>query len=242
MKLEADVAPFDVQIRAGELVGVAGLEGQGQARFLRSLWGDAKVEGQVIRHTPKGEILIRNTSHAAAQGIAYVPRERALDSVFSWMSIRENFALPTLRQDCVWGLIRHRRSRERLEDYVRQLSIVMGDADDAITTLSGGNQQKVIIARWLASRPQVLLLNDPTRGVDINAKRDLYQLLLRLTEEGVAVVMLSTEVSEHVELMDRVLVFREGELWTEIPCHALTTELLVACYFGEKVDGHGSDR
>ena len=94
---------------------------------------------------------------------------------------------------------------------------MLGDPDDAITTLSGGNQQKVVIARWLAAGPRVLLLNDPTRGIDVGAKRDLYALLARLAAEGLAVVMLSTEVDEHVELMDRVLVFREHELLQRDP-------------------------
>ena len=107
-------------------------------------------------------------------------------------------------------MLSHARTRARLQEYVDRLRIVLGDAENPITTLSGGNQQKVVMARWLATEPKVLLLNDPTRGVDINAKRDLYALLLDLAAEGMAIVMLSTEVDEHVELMDRVLVFREG--------------------------------
>jgi ABC-type sugar transport system ATPase subunit len=101
-------------------------------------------------------------------------------------------------------------------------------------TLSGGNQQKVILARWLASHPKVLLLNDPTRGVDIGAKRDIYELLVGLAREGVAVVMLSTEVDEHVELMDRVLVFREHEVFAELPRERVTRESLVSAFFGRE--------
>jgi ABC-type sugar transport system ATPase subunit len=101
-----------------------------------------------------------------------------------------------------------------------------------ITTLSGGNQQKVVMARWLATDPRVLLLNDPTRGIDIGAKRDLYRLLRELAKQGVAVVMLSTEVDEHVELMDRALVFREQELFRELARDEITHQALVAAYFG----------
>ena len=114
-------------------------------------------------------------------------------------------------------MLSHARTRARMQEYVDRLRIVLGDAENPITTLSGGNQQKVVMARWLATEPKVLLLNDPTRGVDIDAKRDLYALLLDLAAEGMAIVMLSTEVDEHVELMDRVLVFREGRIAAELP-------------------------
>ena len=101
-------------------------------------------------------------------------------------------------------------------------------------TLSGGNQQKVIIARWLAYGPRILLLNDPTRGIDIGAKNDLYALFRALAEQGLAVVMLSSELDEHVELMDRVLVFREDELHREFERSQVTRERLVAAFFGEE--------
>jgi ABC-type sugar transport system ATPase subunit len=113
---------------------------------------------------------------------------------------------------------------------------VLGDPDDRITTLSGGNQQKVVIARWLAAGPKVLVLNDPTRGVDVGAKRDLYRLLTRLVQDGMAVVMLSSELDEHVELMDRVLVFREHEVFAELDRAALSRGALVSAFFGRETD------
>jgi ABC-type sugar transport system ATPase subunit len=109
----------------------------------------------------------------------------------------------------------------------------MGSPEDPITTLSGGNQQRVIIARWLAFGPRILLLNDPTRGIDINAKHDLYVLFDALAREQLAVVMLSTELDEHVELMDRVLVFREHELFRELDRGELSRNALVGAFFGE---------
>ena len=139
-----------------------------------------------------------------------MPRERRAESLFESKSVRENFGIATLGRDTARGLLSPKRTKQRLGEYVDRLKIKLGDPDDAITTLSGGNQQKVVMARWLATEPKVLLLNDPTRGVDIGAKRDLYDLLLDLAGKGVAIVMLSTEVDEHVELMDRVLVFRDG--------------------------------
>ena len=169
--------------------------------------------------------------------MAYVPRERRLDSMFSWMTIRENFALPTLSQDTRFGWLSHKLSRRRFASYVDQLGIVLRSPEDAITTLSGGNQQKVMIARWLAFGPRILLLNDPTRGIDIGAKNDLYALFGALASEGLAIVMLSTELDEHVELMDRVLVFREHELFRELDRSELSREALVAAFFGEAGEG-----
>jgi ABC-type sugar transport system ATPase subunit len=153
------------------------------------------------------------------------------------MTIRENFALPTLGADTRFGWLSPRSSRRRLASYTERLQIVLGSPEDAITTLSGGNQQRVIIARWLAFGPRILLLNDPTRGIDINAKRDLYALFSALAGESLAIVMLSTELDEHVELMDRVLVFREHELSRELDRGELSREALVAAFFGESSAG-----
>jgi ABC-type sugar transport system ATPase subunit len=233
LRLRPDGRPIDLEVHAGELIGLAGLEGHGQNEFLEALWGENVIAGEIVRHRPGGDVVVRSPVHAADCDIAYVPRERGLDSLFSWMTIRENFALPTLGQDSRFGWLSPRRSRRRFASYIDRLQIVLGSPEDAITTLSGGNQQRVIIARWLAFGPRILLLNDPTRGIDINAKNDLYALFGNLASENLAVVMLSTELDEHVELMDRVLVFREHELFRELDRSELSREALVAAFFGE---------
>jgi ABC-type sugar transport system ATPase subunit len=222
-------------IRAGELIGLAGLEGQGQDAFIKALAGIGAVSGDVVRHDREGrEVAIANHDTAHAQRIAYVPRERRGESLFEWMSILDNFSIATVSEDARAGLLNPRSTARRFGEYVSRLSIKTGRTSNAITTLSGGNQQKVIIARWLATRPEVLLLNDPTRGIDINAKRDLYRLLGSLTAEGLAVVMLSTEVDEHVELMDRVLVFNDFECARELDHAETTRNRLVASFFGKE--------
>ena len=145
----------------------------------------------------------------------------------------DNFALPTQKRDSALGIIFTRRTSRRFFEYVERLRIV-ARSRNVITTLSGGNQQKVVTARWLAAHPAVLLLNDPTRGVDLGAKRDIYQVLLEVARSGVAVVMLSTEVDEHLELMDRILVFREGAVAAEIKRGQATRRGLVASFFGSE--------
>lgn len=224
-------APIDTAIRRGELVGLAGLEGHGQDAFLKALWGMRTVAGVVARHLDGQETVVTSPRSAASAGIAYVPRDRRTESVFERLSILDNFALPTLNRFRRLGLIDDTSIREALAGHRDRLRIKYGRAGDEIRTLSGGNQQKVVLARWLQLGPAILLLNDPTRGIDINAKRDLYAVLESLASEGVTVVMLSTEVDEHVELMDRVLVFRENAIVRELSGSDLDRDSLVSSYF-----------
>jgi len=234
VRLRPGTREIDFELHAGEIVGLAGLEGQGQDMFLRGLRGAGGVSGRVTRVTPEREIALGSPAAAARAGIAYVPRERRDEALFGVLSVRENFTLPTVGRDTVLGFVRPSASERRLSGYVDLLRIKLGRSSDGIMTLSGGNQQKVVIARWLASEPRILLLNDPTRGVDLGAKRDIYDLLAELTAEGIAVVMLSTEVDELIELMDRVLVFKDGELEVELGRASLTRSMLVASYFGQE--------
>jgi ABC-type sugar transport system ATPase subunit len=232
--LRAGAAPVSVDLRAGEVVGLAGLEGHGQDEFLRALW-DGDAAGRVLRVDGAAETPIRSARHAASLGIGYVPRDRRGESLFAPLSIQENFGVVTGRADRRFGLLSHAARRARLALYRESLGIRMGKPTDLITTLSGGNQQKVIIARWLARQPRILLLNDPTRGIDLGAKRDIYALLDKLAADGVTVVMLSTEVDEHVELMDRVLVFREGTVGAVLDRDQLSGAALVSAFFGQEV-------
>ncbi len=207
---EVVLAAQGLNLRAGEIIGLAGLEGQGQDEYLRAL---SKLADSGTR-------------------IAYVARDRREESIFPPLSIRENFTASTLGRDARFGLISTSRARARFDAYRERLKIRLGKDGDAITTLSGGNQQKVVIARALAGDPRVLLLNDPTRGIDIGAKHDVYALLRDLAASGIAIVMLSTEVDEHLELMDRVLVFREGAPAAELDRENLSRAALVTEFFG----------
>lgn len=234
VRAKRDSAPIDFTLRAGEIVGLAGLEGQGQDRFLRALAGRGSGQGVVERVVTGRRTGIASAAAARRAGIAYVPRDRRDESLFDWMPIVENFSTATLATDRRGGLLSARAALERFAKYVGLLRIKLGKPSDGITTLSGGNQQKVIIARWLAAEPRILLLNDPTRGIDIGAKRDLYALLADLAADGLAVVMLSTEVDEHLELMDRVLVFRDDAIAAEFTHAEIRRDGLVASFFGDR--------
>lgn len=232
LRLHPDAAPIDFELRGGELVGVAGLEGHGQDAFLKRLAGVTSGEGRVVRIlTPDIEVHQKN---GAKLGVAYLPRERRGESLFESMSIEENFSLPTMHLDTVGPVLSQKRSRNRFAEVIDALSIRLRAPSDPISSLSGGSQQKVVLARWLATDPKVLLLNDPTRGVDIMTKREIYATLDRLCAAGMSVVVLSSEVDEIVELVDRALVFRDGTVFTEISREELTTEAVVAAYFGQQ--------
>jgi ABC-type sugar transport system ATPase subunit len=234
IRLSPGSPPFDVSIHAGERIGVAGLDGNGQEKFLRILAClDQPAEGTVSRHHNTGRTRLRSFAEAAKHGVVYVPRDRRSESIFDALSIRDNFAVLTDNADVSRGLISYRRMKKRLSAFIDSMGIKLGDSANLITTLSGGNQQKIIMARWLATEPKVLLLNDPTRGIDHRAKRDIYTLLGALATNRVAVVMLSSEVDELVELMDRVFVFWENSLVETIPRANLTRANLVSSFFGE---------
>ncbi|WP_394194476.1 sugar ABC transporter ATP-binding protein [Microbacterium foliorum] len=233
IQLAPEAAPIDLTVRAGQLVGLAGLEGQGQDLFIKRLAGLASGPGAVLRPSEHDEKVVR-ARHAGALGVAYLPRERRGESLFESMSISENFALPTMAQDRRGLLLSPSRLARRFDEFIRSLSIRLGSPKDPISSLSGGSQQKVLLARWLATGPSVLLLNDPTRGVDIMTKREIYSQLDQLCSQGMSVVMLSSEVEELVELVDRVLVFRDQTVFADIPRESLTTQAVVSAYFGQR--------
>jgi ABC-type sugar transport system ATPase subunit len=232
IRLRGSARAFDAEFHAGELVGLAGLEGHGQDDFLRRLSGAGSGGGRVTAIGPDGQRTVSSRVAALDAGIAYVPRDRRTEALFPTLSVLENFGVATTRADRRVGLVSRRATRERFAQYIGRLRILAPQPGGAITALSGGNQQKVILARCLAANPNVLLLNDPTRGVDLGAKADIYTALADATTQGMTVIMLSTELIELVELMDRVLVFREGELFRELQRDEITRTNLVAGYFG----------
>ncbi len=225
--------PLTQEIRAGEIVGLAGLDGHGQETFLKMLAGlEAPAAGEVVLDRPSGRVAIGGFRKAVAAGIAYLPRDRRATGIFPTQSVLDNFAISTVGRDARFGLISRAERRRRYEAYREKLSIVAPRPDAAITTLSGGNQQKVLLARALALEPRVLLLNDPTRGVDVATRHVLYDVFRGLAAEGMALVILSSEIEEVLVLCGRVLVFREHELSQEISGDAMTTDTVIAAMFG----------
>ena len=226
--------PFSEVIRAGEIVGLSGLDGHGQERFLETLAGlKPPQDGEVaVRINGGTGIRIESFRQAVRQRIAYLPRDRRATGIFPALSILDNFSIATIGRDVRAGLISHRSRLARYRKFHKQLSIVAPNGNAPITSLSGGNQQKVLLARWLAHDPRFMLLNDPTRGVDIATRQILYGVFRELAGEGVALVVLSSEIEEIVTLCHRVLVFRENELSATLSGDELVTEKVIAAMFG----------
>lgn len=226
-------APFSETVRAGEIVGLSGLDGHGQERFLETLAGLVRPGGGEVRVGEAGRgTKVEGFRQAVREGVAYLPRDRRATGIFPALSILDNFSIATIARDLRGGLISNRSRRERYQRFHRQLAIVAADPRAPITALSGGNQQKVLLARWLAHDPRFLLLNDPTRGVDIATRHTLYGVFRQLAGEGVALVVLSSEIEEIVTLCHRVLVFRENELFATLSGDGLTSERVIAAMFG----------
>jgi ABC-type sugar transport system ATPase subunit len=234
LALASNVQPIDDKVRAGEIVGLAGLDGHGQEAFLETLCGlHRPASGRVMVAADQRSVPITSFRQAVRRGVAYLARDRRANGIFPSLSILDNFGLVSMDRDRWFGLIDRRKQRARYETYRRRLSIVAPLPDRAITTLSGGNQQKVLLARWLALGPRVLLLNDPTRGVDQRTRETLYQVFRDLArDEGMALVVLSTEIEELLRLCGRVLVFREKRVVARLAGISITQDKVIAAMFG----------
>lgn len=198
-------------VRPGEVLGIAGLVGAGRTEVLRAVFGvDAYDEGSV---TLMGQPLRpHDVSHSISRGMGLVPEDRKSQGLVLDASVNENAGYATLRSSSKYGLADRRGQRERAASVTGKLSVRMAGLDQPIRNLSGGNQQKVVFARWVMARSQVLLLDEPTRGVDVGAKVEIYQLVNEITESGGAVVMVSSELPEVLGMSDRVLVMSNGQV------------------------------
>jgi ribose transport system ATP-binding protein len=225
---------FDESLLAGQIIGLAGLDGHGQEAFLEAAAGLVPLASGAIELEASGQAKPIRGYHAAARlGVAYLPRERRTAGIFPNLSVLDNFAIASLSRDAKGGLLSLAARKRRFETFRDRLAVVVGDADASISRLSGGNQQKVLLARLLARDPVALLLNDPTRGVDVATRRILYRIFRDLSAAGMVVVVLSTEIEELTELCDRVLVFREHELVARLGPQQIASAPIIAAMFGE---------
>ncbi|MCR2800132.1 sugar ABC transporter ATP-binding protein [Microbacterium sp. zg-Y818] len=201
-------------VRAGEIVGLAGLVGAGRTEIARAVFGLDKADAGTVR-VNGADIRARSPRQAVNAGIAYVPEDRKRDGIIPESSIRDNIALPVLSKVGTSGWISSRRERALATEQVNALGVSPPDVERAVNTLSGGNQQKVVIAKWLATQPDVLLLDEPTRGVDVGAKADIHTIIGELAGRGVAILLISSELPEVLAVSDRIYVLTEGRVSAE---------------------------
>lgn len=203
------------EVKRGEIVGIAGLDGSGRTELLENLFGlstrksgNITLDGKLIRN--------RNPREAIKNGFALLTEERRATGIFGILNIRENTVVSSLKKHLFGFLFSKRKARHSTESCIRSLRVKTPSQETKIRSLSGGNQQKVILGRWLLTKPQVLLLDEPTRGIDVGAKYEIYQLILNLAAEGKAVLMVSSEMPELLGLSDRILVMSGGRLAGEV--------------------------
>ncbi|MCM2505257.1 sugar ABC transporter ATP-binding protein [Aureimonas altamirensis] len=223
----------DVSLKVwpGEVVGLAGLQGQGQSALLRSLFG-AEPAGEGTMALDGAELVIRRPGDAVRRGIAYVSGDRGRDAALHGRSIFENAVSGILAREAQL-VLRVKPLRRRAEAAAADLGTRYASLDAPIGSLSGGNQQKIFIARWLATKPRLLLLDDPTKGIDLGAKADLFALMRRLADEGAAILFYSSEDSEVLDQTDRCLVFNGGRVVTELSGARMTALDLTRAAYGE---------
>lgn len=219
----SEISPASFSVRAGEVLGIAGLVGAGRTELLKLIAGLEKrsggsvwVNGQPVRN--------HDVSAAIRAGIGLVPEDRKKEGIIKARAVKMNMALPSLRQFTRAGLVSTENLNRAAQEVMSDLKLRPLDIEKTIGTLSGGNQQKVIIGRWVAADANVFLFDEPTRGIDIGAKSEIYNLIEKLAQAGKAIVVVSSEMTEIIRISDRVLVMREGKITRELTGDAITEE------------------
>jgi ribose transport system ATP-binding protein len=214
-------------VRRGEILGLAGLVGAGRTELARALFGADALDGGEIMLDGR-HVTIRGPRDAIRHGLGFVTEDRQLHGLVLGMSVRENATLASLPRLTHFGFLSFARERQVANEYVRQMDIRTPSIDQEVVNLSGGNQQKVVLAKWLATHPRVLILDEPTRGIDVGAKAEVHALMSRLAEAGVAILMISSELPEILGMSDRILVIRQGQVSGEFSRAEATQEKILA--------------
>jgi rhamnose transport system ATP-binding protein len=223
-------------VRAGEIVGLAGLVGAGRTEVARVLFGihrpdagDIRLRGQAVRFD--------SPSAALSAGIAYVPEDRHQDGLVLDFPIASNVSLPILPRLFPRLLVRRAAERSLAQDYAEQLQVRMTGVEQLVSALSGGNQQKVVIAKWLAAQPRVLILDEPTRGIDIGAKVEVHRIISELAAAGLGIVLISSDLPEVLAMADRLVVMHEGRVTAELSSVEANQERVMFAATGQAAHG-----
>jgi ribose transport system ATP-binding protein len=219
--------PANLRLYQGEILGIAGLVGAGRSELVRAIFGaDKKLAGKIFID---GKAVTINSPGAAVQfGLGLVPEDRKSQGILSEMSVIENITITNLKKLTRAGFIKKRKETRAANSLVERLKIRLSSIQQSINSLSGGNQQKVILARWLDSNARIIIFDEPTRGIDIAAKAQIHQLMNELLNQGVSIIMISSELPEILEMSDRIMVMREGKISGELKRHEATEERIIS--------------
>ena len=214
-------------LRRGEIMGIFGLMGSGRTELMETLFGlNARISSGKI-FVGQEEIFIKTPSDAIQAGLALVPEDRKKDGLVLGMNVKENISLPVLDNLEDMGFLSNRKEVSLAVDYIDKLRIKTSSEAQKVKNLSGGNQQKIVLAKWLATKPKILMLDEPTRGIDINAKNEIYKLILSLADAGLGIIVVSSELPEILAISDRILVMSEGSLTAEFPVNEATEDMIL---------------
>jgi len=229
---------ISLSVRAGEVVGLGGLDGQGQRELLLALFGVLRgSSGKILVDGEPTSISSPSQAKDAKIGMALIPEDRKTEGLMLPMTVRENLSFAALDRVSRGGVVDRTEEVRLIDEMIKLLAIRTGGLDLPVGSLSGGNQQKVVIAKWLMNKPRIILLNDPTRGIDVGTKQELYQLLRKLAEGGAAIVFYSTDYDELIGCCDRVLVFYDGAIKRELAGDEITERNLVASALNIQEEG-----
>ena len=220
---------ISLKVSPGEVVGLGGLDGQGQRELLLALFGVLRgTTGTVSIDGAVRSVASPGAARGSGIGMALIPEDRKTEGLMLPMTVRENLSFAALDRLSARGVIDRGREQDAIDEMIRLLGIKTAGLDIPVGALSGGNQQKVVIAKWLMRRPRIILLNDPTRGIDVGTKQEMYQLLRRLADAGAAILFYSTDYDELVGCCDRVLVLYDGRIVRELEGAGITQRALIA--------------
>lgn len=226
-------------VRSGEILGIAGLMGSGRTEIMRAIFGiDAYDEGEILIDGQK--VRIKHPGDAVSHGIGFITENRKDEGLLLDFSIKENMSLANLKSFAPHGWMKTKDEETFVQMMVERLKVKTTSLDELAGNLSGGNQQKVVLAKWIGTAPKVLILDEPTRGIDVGAKKEIYHLMNELTERGMAIVMISSELPEVLGMSDRILVIHEGRLAGELKREEATQEKIMVLATGG--DQHGTDQ
>ena len=211
-------------VKSGEVLGIFGLMGAGRTELLESIFGlhSGLTEGNVFVEGNK--LRINQPADAIKAGIVLLPEDRKKDGLVLGMEVKKNISLPALGKVEVMGFLDNKKESTLAKKYIQQLSIKTSSENQLTKNLSVGNQQKIVLAKWLERNPKILLLDEPTRGIDVNAKNEMYKLMQELAEKGMGIIMVSSELTEILTISDRILVMAEGKVTAEIPIKEATED------------------
>ena len=213
-------------LHRGEILGFYGLVGSGRSEFMQALFGITRASCGAVR-VDGGDVTIKSPADAISHGIVYVPEDRGKQGAITALPIFKNITLPSLVRTSKNGFLRMAREFALAREYTNRLDLRAASLDTNVGDLSGGNQQKVVIAKWLATLPKVIILDEPTKGIDIGSKAAVHEFMAELAAQGLAVIMVSSEIPENIGMSDRVIVMREGRMVAELGNNELSPETLV---------------